>query len=482
MKKFLEIIKNKWLIKGTSTLILVAIVIACYIVLNMLVDKIKMEDLDFTEKKLYSLSDETKSKVGSIENEITIDLVNMESQQYIKDYAKKYELINKNIKVEEINDLSSRVDLKTKYDLTDTDYIIIVKSGEREKVVKSTDLTTFDYNTYKQVDRTEEAITNAIVEITLNRKPKIYIFAGNTYYSPATNLASVISRLKDDANEVETLDILSKGSMPEDCDLLVITTLKSDLSDFERDKILDYTHNGGKLLILTSQNILEENTPNFDQILAEYGIKIDFGAVFEQDASKMLSNAPELILEEATASFMSDIDMSIKACLIDAGRIDFESQEKLDELGIEYEPIIQTSEKSYVRTNFNITSYSRTEQDLEEASYIVGAKITKRIDDEKTSEIIVFSNEQFASDMKMPINNQYYMYAVDLYNNKDVILNSCAYLTERQDTISIRKTDETQNYTVTDKQNTIIELIIFILPVVIIIVGIVIWQVRRRRK
>ena len=57
MKKFLEIIKNKWLIKGTTTLLLVLIVIACYIGLNMLVEKVNVENLDFTEKKLYSLSD-----------------------------------------------------------------------------------------------------------------------------------------------------------------------------------------------------------------------------------------------------------------------------------------------------------------------------------------------------------------------------------------------------------------------------------------
>ena len=32
--KFLDIIKNKWLIKGTTTLLLVAIVIACYLLIN----------------------------------------------------------------------------------------------------------------------------------------------------------------------------------------------------------------------------------------------------------------------------------------------------------------------------------------------------------------------------------------------------------------------------------------------------------------
>ena len=67
MKKFLEIIKNKWLIKGTTTLLLVLIVVTCYIGLNMLVEKINVENLDFTEKKLYSLSDETITKLKDLD-------------------------------------------------------------------------------------------------------------------------------------------------------------------------------------------------------------------------------------------------------------------------------------------------------------------------------------------------------------------------------------------------------------------------------
>ena len=76
MKKFLEIIKNKWLIKGTTTLLLVLIVIACYIGLNMLVEKVNVENLDFTEKKLYSLSDETKTKLKDLDQDVTIQLIN----------------------------------------------------------------------------------------------------------------------------------------------------------------------------------------------------------------------------------------------------------------------------------------------------------------------------------------------------------------------------------------------------------------------
>ena len=41
---------------------------------------------------------------------------------------------------------------------------------------------------------------------------------------------------------------------------------------------------------------------------------------------------------------------------------------------------------------------------------------------------------------------------------------------------------ETVTYTATQEQDTIIRAIIFTVPALIIIVGIIVWQVRRRRK
>lgn len=482
LNTFFSIIKNKWLISGMTTLVLVAIVIACYIGLNVLVEKVNLEDIDCTEKKLYSLSDETKNKISDLQNEITIQLINMESQDYVKEYSRKYSAMNDKIKIEEVKDLSARLDLKTKYNLGDTDSLIVVKSGGKEKTITIDDLYTYDYSTYEQIDITEEAITNAIVEITLEKKPKIYILSGKTYYQTQQALSSVVTKLEDDSNDVEYLDILSKGSVPEDCDCLIITTLKSDISELERDKILEYIQRGGKLMFLTSQNILDVDMPNLDKIFSEYGISIEYGAIFEQDSSKMLQNAPEFVITDVSASFMSNLDMNLQMCLVDPGKIKFAKQEKLVELGVEYETIATTGDKSFVRTNFDISSSTRTDKDGEESSSIVGAKVTKKISDGVESEMIIYSNELFASDMQIPVSNQYYMYAVDLYNNKDVILNSISYLTERKDTITIRKTSETEKYTVTEKENTIIKTIIFTIPALIIVIGIIVWQVRRRKK
>ena len=289
-----------------------------------------------------------------------------------------------------------------------------------------------------------------------------------------------IQELKDEANDVDYLDILTTGSIPEDCKCLVITTLNKDLDDIEKDKIIEYINNGGKLMIMSSQNMLEFETPNFNQVLAQYGIKIGYGAIFEQDGSKMLQNSPDMIIENVSANFMSSLDMSLKACFIDAGKIEFEDADKLSDLGVEYETIASTSDKAFVRTKFDTKTTSRTENDGEEGSAIIGAYVNKKISDEKNSQLIIYSNEIFATNLTLQI-SAYYTYASELYNNKDVILNSISHLTEREDTITIRKTNETEKYTVTDQEDVIIKTIIFVVPILTIFTGIVVWIFRRRK-
>lgn len=479
--KFFGILKNKWLLKGTTTLLLVAIVIACYVLINWGVSKVNIEDIDCTTKKLYSLSDESKNKLKDLDKDVTIELINMGSYNYVSEYANKYAAINSKVTVETIDDLSSRVDLQTKYSLESTGNLIVVKSGEKEKTISVSDLYTYDYSTGKQIDKTEEAITNAIVEVTVEQKPHVYILSGKTYYDTEKALSTIVSDLKDESNDVDYLDILKQGDVPTDCSCLVITTLSQDLTEAESDKILEYINNGGKILMLTSQNMLNFETPNFNKILEQYGISIEYGALIEQDSGKMLQNAPNTIIEDVSSSFMNKLDMKIKMCAINAGKINFADSDKLKELGVTYETIASTSDTAFVRTNFNAKSLSKTDEDKDEGSAVIGAYAEKKISDDKTSKLIIYSNELFASDITVSINTQYYTYASELYNNKDVVLNSLSHLTERDDTIVIRKTNEAEKYTVSDQEDVIIKTIIFVVPLIIIFIGIVVWIFRRRK-
>ena len=72
MRKFFEIIKKKWIADTTRVILLVALLVVAYIAINILADKLNLPTLDFTEEKLYSVSDESKEKVKDIEQEVTL--------------------------------------------------------------------------------------------------------------------------------------------------------------------------------------------------------------------------------------------------------------------------------------------------------------------------------------------------------------------------------------------------------------------------
>ncbi|MCF0125061.1 MAG: GldG family protein [Clostridia bacterium] len=481
--KILNVIGNtlrkKWLVNGYKTLLLIVIIIGIYIGTNILLDKVTMPEIDCTKEKLHSISNETKDKIGGIEKEINITLINFGEQTSIINLMDKYKGVNKNIKIERIDDLSSRSEIMEQYSLTATDSLIIIEVGENKKTLGVNDLVTIDYTTYEQIDISEEAITNAILDICTEQKSKLY-FSTNHAQHDSSFYTSIIDAMEKEANIVEKLDIFANAGIPEDCDILIITTLKEDLTEMERDKIIEYINRGGDILLMCGPNINQKDLTNFQKVLEQYGFKIKNGIVFESESNKMLAGYPNIIVEETeNTKVTKKLNMSTSLCLPNSGIIEF-NEEKLEELGIEYEQLAKTSEKSFVRNNLNITSIDKTQNDEDAKSGIVAAVVTKNIEDKK-SKIVVFANEIFASDTAIPV-GEYVMIVSDLYNNKDIVLNSISYLNGNENTITIRKTSDNVKYTVTEKQNNIILTIIFIIPIIIISAGIIVWQVRRRKK
>ena len=480
--KFVDVLSKKWLVDLSSTLLLIAIIFAIYVGVTYLLEKVTLPQLDCTSEKIYSLSEETKTKVGAMYKDISITLINYKDNNTVTDLINKYKELNKKIKVDEINDLAGRTDLMIKYSLNATDSLIIISSGDKETTLTDTDLYTYDYSTYKQIDTTEEAITNALVDVTSDIKHKVYFISNHMAY-PQTAFTTIIEKIKADANEVEQVDLLTEGEVPDDCDVLVITTLKEDLLETERDMIVDYINNGGKLLLMCGANTSNITLTNFNKVLDLYGIKFENGVVFEGKEEKMLSGYPDIIIEDMQAnSITKNGNMNIKAAFIDAAPITMiDDSEKQEELGVKYEKLLTTSDSAFIRTNLMITSEKHTSSDSEEGSYTVGVLATKTLDDDKTSKLILYSDEIFAMDMPIQLGN-YQQATVYLYNNKDIVANAISYLNEREDTITIRKNTENVTYNVSKAQHNVIMAIIFITPAVIIAVGILVWIIRKKSR
>ncbi len=479
--KFIQIIKKKWLRSVVLTLLLVAIIVALYFVVNYAVEKANIPDLDMTKEKIYSISQETKDKVGNIETDVTLSIYNM--YDAVKDFAYQYARLNDHIKVEEVENLTTKTKWKTEYGVTDDSKFMVISTEGREKILNEYDFYTYDYTTYAEIDITEEAITNGILDVVTTVKPKIYFMTGHNTYSDAL-FQYLQSDLTEEVNEVKTVNIMTTGKVPDDCDVLVITALKEDIKELEKDALNKYIKKGGEILLLLDPNIDKVKLTNFKKVLDEYGVSVSDGIILEGDADKMVSGAPNFVIStmNSSSSITKNISMEMNLCLINSGKLQIADADKLEEKSVTAEALATVSSKAFYRTDLQSSSQKKISSDEDASSTPVAALMTKKIDDNTESKLIVFANTAFATNTQIQVNTQYYMYALDFYNNKDILLNSISYLTEREDNITIRKNVEAVNYEVTETQNRIVLAIIFAVPVLIIIIGIVVWLMRRRKK
>ncbi len=498
MKKILEIIKNKWLRKTAFTILLIAIVVAAYMAINLGIQTLDLTDIDLTKQGFYTLSDESKEQLKNITEEINIYIFGYEENSSVVDLAKQYAKYKENITVEVVS-VEGRPDLAKEYDITTTDeenYLPIVFACEGRSITATYyDLYTYDYNTYEYIDLTEQKLTNSILAVTLKDSPKAYFLTGHSEYGLTTYFSTLSEVLESEVYEAETLDLLVTTKVPNDCNVLVIATPSTDFTDYETELIIDYINNGGNILWL-SDYTNSGTLSNVQKILDLYGITLyNDGIILEQDTSAMLMQTQDVILPTVNSSseITSVISSSGKVLFLDSGKIEVEDEEKLEELGVAVTELLTTSEKAFYRTDLTNGSSSPT-SDEEAKSYIVGALATKTIEPESeneteeeastetiTSELVVYANCIFATDYPIQIENQSAP-SIYFYNNQDLVMNSIAYLTERTETITVRKTYSSITYTPTEEEDNVVKLIIFVVPLIIIAVGLIVWRMRRRRR
>lgn len=475
-KKVIQNINKKWLVKSTTTLLLVLIILIIYFGVAILLDNVVLPEIDCTAEKLYSLSEETKNIMKNIEKDVTIQLLNYGENDTMKNMMEQYHIANKHIRIDRIDDLTDRSDITQKYSIEDSDQLLIVSCGENEIVLNSYELYTYDYSTYEQIDLTEEMVTNAIVNVTTDQKPTIYFMENHAMYSFNNYYATTTKVLEGDANIVESINLLSTGGVPEDCDTLVITTLKEDLTELEKEYIETYINRGGNLLLMCGPNFLNDSLNNFHHILEQYGLTIKDGVVIEGNSNNKVMQFNDIIIENMSSnSVTKNKDLNLTLYIADAAAITLAEQDKLDELGVTHEVLLSTTDSSFIRTNLNLTSQYRTSMDSEEASYVLGVLATKEISENTVSKLIFYSNPMFT---EIPTQQGW----LDGGNVRDVTANSIAYLNQKENTITIRKNFDSVSYTVTVAQHTVIMIIIFGVPVLVIILGIIIWQIRKRRR
>ena len=486
--KFIEIIKKKWLINGTKTAILVVALVAIFMALNLGMQKLNLTPLDFTQEKLYTLTDESKEKVKNIDKDINLYFVGYTDSDSTVDLAKQYKKVNEKINAEAV-DATTRPDLVEKYGIESGSEGIIVECGDKSKVLTSSDLVTYDTTTYETISIAEQKLTSSIIAVATDKVPKVYFLEGYSDYKLSNNMTYLGIYLSNEVTEVDTLDVLSTGKIPDDCDTLIICTPKKDFDEIAANAIIDYINSGRNILWLNSAVTSEQNFPNVNKILALYGVKpFEIGIIRETDSSKMLQGSPDIIKPDALYSTITkDIAKDSGVRFINATKINLVSEEELENLKVNKTELLNASEKSYFRNNFKIQTDEISSSDVA-GKFLVGAELEKTITEANEengtkavkSKMVIYGENNFTTDY--PVSNYSQVTVFQLANNKDLVLNSIAYLVDRQEDITARKNTGTVSYRATEQEDTIIKCIIFVVPALIIIAGIIVWIIRRRKK
>lgn len=482
-------LRKKWITSSAKTFLIIAILVVAFLTLNLWIKDKDLPKIDVTENQVYTLSEASINEIKDIDSEIKIYVYGYDEKSTVVDLIKQYIKNNPSIGYEIITN-DSNLKKVQEYGLESGNQAVIIEVGKSNKILYSSDFVSYDYTTYQQIDLTENAITNAILNLTIAKKPKVYFLSGHDELSVENYLTTLISYMQNEVFDYGTLNLLTVESIPEDCNLIAIMSPQKDFMEQEVTLLENYINNGGNI-IMTSDLYTTENValPNFQRILDLYGISIDNGAIYEANEGSAVAKYPIIFMPQIEyTDITSDIATDGVLIMEYAKKINLPDETKSKELNVECEKLLSSSEKSFFVTDFSdnlINSIStQTPQ-----SHVISAKITKTIsanteegteETPKKSEMIVISNGTFVTKIESMIASG--VSKVNLYNNADFFISCVANLTDRDDTISVRKEMSSSTYTPTETQNKIVLAIIFIVPIVIIFIGIIVWNYRKHKR
>lgn len=482
-------LRKRCLNSGIETALIVCILIGAFISINLYVDTLDLQDIDVTENKIYTLSDESKEIIADIDEDVKIYLFGYTEDDTLTDFVKQYVATNSHISYEILTQESNPAKYQ-EFDLQDGYSIVILETAEGNKIIDAnSEFYSYDYTTGQEVDLTEQTLTNSILGITAEEKPKVYFLTGHEEYT-LSEMGTINTYLGNESYTTASLNLISTGAVPDDCNLLVILNPENDLTEIEAQAIKNYINKGGDILLTSDINTkgMSENV-NLQSILDLYGATLqNNGYIIEQDSEKIVSNYPNIIIPEISSSsnITSEIYTDGYILIPYAGRVTFKSDEELEGLNVSTEVIANSSSNSLFVTDLNSNIYTAA-QTAEEGEHTIAALATKTITEETedaeavTSEMLIIANTVFASDYSVEGVSSSYPISY-IANNKDFMLDSIASLTSREDVVKIRKDMSTSTYAPTQKENTIVLATIFAVPVIIILAGIFVGIYRKRKR
>lgn len=469
---------RRWRV-GSYSVAAVVIVAAIAVALNLIVGALPSSstELDLTPQQLYTLSGESEQKLASLDRDVEIYWIVQSGGEdtTLEELLGRYAEYS-HVSVTRVDPVKYPNFLSAYTDESATNNSLVVVCGERNMYIPYTDIWTYsDYEEYayyyynymqdyRDTFAGEQKLTSAIGYVTSEESPVLYMLSGHGETALSESVQSAIALQNV---QVEELSLLTLEAVPEDCDILCINGPVSDLSADEASMIRDYMDKGGRLLVSTAYT--DADMTNFDALLADWGLSVEYGYVLEENSSSHFYGYIDLILPELQSH-------NITSPLSEAGySVLFPDSQALvmgeTSEDITVSSLLKSSSESYLKTDITGSAdLGKTDGDAE-GPFVLAATA---VNSTTGGQIVVFGSDTFMerdfSDMVSGANLDMYLNAVD-------------WLCEKTDSISIHaKTVTTDYLTYSDSAAGAAKVVLLVfVPMAIIAVGVVTYIRRRRR-
>lgn len=477
--------KRRWAFSkkmiGTGAFSAGMIVVMCAIcvVVNLVLTALpaKYTSIDCSATKLYSLTGDTKDRVSKLDEDITIYVLNSKKSKDAKidETINRYKDLSSHIKVKYVDPTTSPKFYQDYTDTTPTTNSLIIESKNRSKVIDYNDIYEYDSSSYYYGYQSQSSITgydaegqitSAIEYVTMDADelPVIYQITGHNETEIGSNFQSVVS--KANAN-LKSLELFNEEKVPEDATAIIINSPTVDFNEEDAQKVIDYLNGGGKAMIIGCYAYNDELT-NFNKILAAYNVSFKTGVVAENDSSKYYQNPLYLLPTVETTDYTSD---ATDGYVFLAGSCAISYPEDTDD--VTYTKLLSTSDSAVLKKDWKNITTSKAEDTDENGPFTTGLAVN---DSSTGASIVVFGTPYVVDDS---YDNAVSGNNADMF--KDVITSMTGNVELASSVIPVK--DYTlSNITINTLQAVITGLIIMVaVPILLIIIGIVVWAMRRKK-
>lgn len=472
--------RNKKLLKhGTYSMAVTAVVIAIVVVLNLVVQEIpsKYREIDLSSQKLYTIGEQTEKILKNLKKDVTLYYIAQDGTESsdIKNLLEKYEEGSKHITVEQKDPaVSPKFSSQYTSDNISNNSIIVV-CGDKSKVVDYSSMyeTSINYQTYSQEVTGfdgEGQLTSAINYVVSDNMPVLYNLEGHDESSMSETMKETIEK----ANiEIKSLNLLSEEAVPDDAECLFIFAPATDLTKEEADKIISYLENGGKALIVS--NYTDEDMPNFESVLENYGVQPVDGIVLEGNTDNYVSQNPYYLLPNIeSGEITSELSSQSRYVLAPLVQGIKKADNIRDTLNIS--SILTTSDSAYSKTNLKDMDTMEKEDGDIDGPFDLAVSITEKVGDDKETQIAYFASASIFNDS---INSMV------SGTNYELLSASLAWMCSTDDSNQISipsKSYDTTTLTVPTADINFWSIFVTgVLPVCTLLIGFGIWMKRRKQ-